>query len=120
MNEELKKLSEGIIKQIPTGERNIESSDIFEVDGIKYSYDEEEELDIEDEGKYQYGGCIYAIGLLDEEKGYGVKGEPLFYMEQDFSRSGSYFSDYYYDYEEPYVVEKVEKVVTITSWKRIE
>ena len=97
-------------------EKTVDRIDFVELDGVKYSHKEIEELDVEDEGKYQTGGTIYAIGILDEEKGYGIK-ETLFYIEQDFTRSGSYFSEYYYEFESPYVVEQREIVKTI--WKAV-
>ena len=120
MNKELNILAEAIIKQIPTGEISIESTDGLVVDGIKYDYEEVDVLSVEDDGKYQYGSTIYGIGLLDEERGYGTKGDVLFHIKQDFNRSGSYYSDYYYDYEKPYVVEQVTKVITTTEWEAIE
>ena len=121
MKKELKILAEEIIKQTPTGERNIESGEgVFTVDELKYTYEEAEVLTVEDDGKYQFGSTIYGIGLLDEVRGYGTKGDVLFHIRQDFARSGSYYSDYYYDYEKPYLVEQVTKVITTTLWKAIE
>lgn len=90
--------------------------DYVELNGIKFSYEEFDELQIEDEGKYQYGGTIYSIGILDEEKGYGIK-DTLFYIRQDFIRSGSYFSDYYYEYEEPYIVKR--RQVISFEWRAV-
>ena len=120
MNKGLRTLAEEIIKQIPTGEKSIENTDGLLVDGIKYDYEEVEVLPVDDEGKYQYGSTIYGIGLLDEERGYGTKGDIIFHIKQDFSRSGSYYSEYYYEYEEPYFVEQITKVITTTTWERIE
>lgn len=120
MNKELRILAEEIIKQIPTGEINIESTDGLVVDGIKYEYEEVEDSPIDDQGKYQYGSTIYGVGLLDEGRGYGIKGDTLFHIKQDFSRNGSYYTDYYYDYGKPYLVEQVTKVITTTDWEAIE
>lgn len=114
--EKLNQLCKEICNQIPSGEDNIEQSEKLIVDGITYTYEEVEELTTEDEGKYQNGGCIYAIGVADKEEGWKIEGEPLFYIEQDFTRSGSYYSDYYYDYEKPYRVEKVKKVIEVEEW----
>lgn len=97
-------------------EETVEKIDFVELNGIKYSYEEVEELSTEDDGKYQFGGTIYAIGVLKEEDGYGIV-EPLFYIEQDFARCGSYFSDYYYEYESPYIVE--QKEITQIVWRAI-
>lgn len=63
-----------------------------------------EDGDWDDQGKYQYK-CI--IFLMDEK-----------YYQTVITRSGSYFSDYDYQYENPVEVRKEEKVVTRTeiSW----
>jgi len=114
--ENLNQLCKEICNQIPNGEDNIEQSEKLIIDGITYTYKEVEELTTEDEGKYQNGGSIYAIGVADKEKGWKIEGEPLFYIEQDFTRSGSYYSDYYYEYEKPYRVKKVTEIVTIEKW----
>ena len=114
--EELNQLCEQICNQIGSGESSIEHIDKIEVDGIKYTYKEIEELETLDEGKYQNGGSVYAIGIADKEKDWKIEGEPLFYIEQDFTRSGSYFSDYYYEYEKPYRVKKETKIITIEEW----
>ena len=120
MNEKLKILAEEIIKQIPTDESNIEySKGVFIVDEVKYTYTEIEEEDIEDEGKYQNGSTIYGIGLLKEDNSYEIKGDILFYIKQDFSRSGSYYTDYYYTYEKPYIVKKVEKIIKTIIWEGV-
>ena len=94
----------------------IENLDYVEVDGVKYTYAEESELDTIDEGKYQYGGRVYAIGELDETTGWDIK-EVLFYVEQDFTQVGSYFSCQEREFEAPYIVEPVE--VTVTEWKAV-
>lgn len=96
---------------------NMECIDKVEVNGITYSYEEEDVEDTIDEGKYQYGGTIYAIGVSKED-GFGIV-EPLFYVKQDFTKSGSYFSHQEYEYEELYIVEKKEEVKIITSWKSV-
>lgn len=117
MNEKkLNQLCEEICNQIGSGEDNIEHVDKIEVNGVQYTYSEVEELEIVDEGKYQNGGSIYAIGITDENEDGGIKGIPLFYIEQDFTRSGSYYSDYYYDYEKPYRVKKITETITIEKW----
>lgn len=114
MSKEEKELYERICEEF--GATWVECTSYVEVDEIKYSYDEETELDVISEGKYEYGGTIYAVGILDEKRGYGIK-EPLFYMRQDFSRTGSYYTDWETEYETPYLVEKKE--VTVTRWVAI-
>lgn len=85
---------------------NIVNLDFVEVNGIRYGIVEFEELDTVDEGKYQFGGYIYAIGLLDEVKGYDIDGETLFYVRQNFSQTGSYYSHQEVNYEAPEVVKR--------------
>lgn len=94
----------------------IEMIDFVEVDGKKYTYAEEAELDTIDEGKYQYGGRIYAIGEVEDCNDFDIK-EPLFYIEQDFVQTGSYYSEQYKEYDSAYIVEPVE--VKIMEWKPI-
>jgi len=95
------------------GSEYIEKYGYIELNGVKYSWIEKEEIETTDEGKYQNGGTIYAVGVYNEENGYGIK-EELFYIEQDFMRSGSYYSEYYYEYDYPFIVEKRE--VTTYKW----
>lgn len=111
MSKEEKELYERICEEF--GTNWIEGIVYVKIDGIKYSYEKEEKLDVILEGKYENVRTIYAIGILDEERGYGIK-EPLFYIRQDFTRIGSYFSGWYIDYKTPYLVEKKE--VTETKW----
>lgn len=111
-----KELFNKICEKMPTN-ISIEDMDAIEIDNNKYHSEEVEELDTIDEGKYQFGGSIYAIGLFNEERGYGIIGEPLFFVEQDFTQTGSYYSYQEREYEEPYIVEKKEKV--IISWEAI-
>lgn len=87
-------------------------------EGVKYGIDIMEELNISCEGKFQRGGHILGIGILNEENGYGVKDENyLFYIKQDFTRYGDYWNGYDYDFEEAYLVEPKEIVKTF--WKPI-
>lgn len=70
------------------------------------------ELDIDDEGKYQYGGMIYRVYK---------DGEPTdMYIRETWSRSGSYFSDYYYSYDELELVEPCTKTITIEDYRVVE
>nr|DAG17526.1 MAG TPA: hypothetical protein [Bacteriophage sp.] len=70
------------------------------------------ELDVDDEGKYQYGGMIYRVYK---------DGEPTdMYIRETWSRSGSYFSDYYYSYDELELVEPYTKTITIEDYRVVE
>ncbi|MBZ9693263.1 hypothetical protein [Clostridium sp. M14] len=116
MKNEEKELLNYILEKLPKDE-SMEDTEVIEINGTKYDFVQIEELPTEDEGKYQYGGTIYGFGIYDEEKEYGIIGEPLFFIEQDFTKTGSYYSEQYYEYEEPYLVEKKEK--TIIVWESI-
>ena len=111
-----KELFDRIREEMPSS-ISIEDMEVIVVDGHKYDCEEVEELETVDEGKYQYGGSIYAIGVFNEEKGYGIKNDPLFYVRQDFTQTGSYYSYQEREYEKPYIVEKKEKVITV--WEAV-
>lgn len=81
-----------------------------EVEFSDYELKEVEELDEVNNGKYSYGGVIIAVykkGNTDEE--------PLFYLRQNYTKTGSYYTDYEYHYYKPYVTSKVTK--TIEVWE---
>ena len=65
------------------------------------------ELTTEDEGKYQYGGTIYRVCLNKEATDMCIM--------ETWSRSGSYYSDYYYGYNELQPCEEYTR--TIVDWK---
>jgi hypothetical protein len=90
--------------------------DFVEIDGIKYTYCEEEDLETIDQGKYQLGGIIYGVGVLKDEKTYDIE-EVLFYIRQGFTQTGSYYSYQEREFEKPEIVEKKEIVKTV--WKAI-
>lgn len=100
----LEEICNVICKKI--GTNDIEFMDNVEVDGVLYALEEEYECDVNDEGKCQYGGTVFKVGVADED-GYSIKenSEVEFFIKQDFSRSGSYHTDYYYEHEKPYQVE---------------
>ena len=120
MNKELKLLANNIIELIPSGEDGLEDVDTdLIVDEVVYNCEPVEELEISDQGKYQHGGTIYGVGVFNKEKGYGIIGETLFYIKQNYSRNGSYYTDYYYNYDKPYLVKQVDKVITTKVWEAI-
>lgn len=59
--------------------------------------------DWDDEGKYQYSTDVFEITTNEDEK---------FLMQVVTSRSGSYFSDYYYNIEEVIMVTHEKKEIT--------
>lgn len=70
------------------------------------------ELDVDDEGKYQYGGMIYRV--------YKDGKSTDMYIRETWSRSGSYFSGYYYSYDELELVEPYTKTITIEDYRVVE
>lgn len=107
-------LQKKIVDAMP--DEDLEDAEPIEVYGIKYTWETEKELVTEDEGKYQHGGTVYSVGLLDENDGYGINGEPMFYVQQNFSQTGSYYEFQEREYEKPYIVTK--KTKTIEVWER--
>ena len=78
----------------------------FNHDGVDYSIKCLEEDSWDDQGKYQYGGTTYQLVSYDKNiKGYCCNNSivDLFDIEiyHPVTRSGSYFSDYYYTYHTP-------------------
>ena len=98
--EELKKLIIDVIDE--TYWEEVEFSD--------YELKEVEELDEVDNGKYSYGGVIIAVYKKNK-----TDEEPLFYLRQNYTKTGSYYTDYDYYYKKPYVTSKITK--TIEVWE---
>ena len=78
---------------------------IFREEGLAadqgVTFREEQEWD--DDGKYQY------LSIIFQQEGFNG------FWQLDIQRSGSYFSDYYYEYPSE-VVQVEEKEVTTTIW----
>lgn len=92
---DLKELQKKILSKILDNGWNDENSII--IDNITYSITEEEELPIENKGKYQNGGTVYKVCKEDDE-------ESLFFIMQSWSRTGIYYEQYTID--KPCIVEK--------------
>ena len=75
-----------------------------EVDGETYELDIEMDGDWDDQGKYQYREVVVKVEGTD------------ILLSQCATRSGSYFSDYYYEYDRPELVKKVEKTVRVVNY----
>lgn len=101
-----KELIEIICEEI--GSNDIERMDFIEVDGIEYMWNEVEELETIDEGKYQNGGKVFSI-FKDTKR--------IAYIQQNFTKSGSYFSHQEFEYDKPYEVEQRE--ITKTVWRAV-
>ena len=91
------------------GKENIEEISHIVIEGVKYSItefnDDEEWID---EGKYQYSSQSARICSLDKDDNVLEKFD--FWIEQDITRSGSHFSEYYYEYDNIKLF-KIEKVI---------
>lgn len=78
------------------------------IDGVEYGLDIVDEGDWDDQGKYQYKdvtGVLYKISGDDSVTKYDIA------VTQYITRSGSYFSGYYYEYEPLQVDQLVQKVI---------
>lgn len=81
---------------------------------FKFCFEEVEDEGWEDEGKYSNNGYVFRVSVYDAEGGF-VEDLDL-YIKQYASRTGSYYSDYYYEYEEPFRVTKIKKIVEVEEW----
>jgi len=88
----------------------------FDFDDVRYGVTCVEESDWDDEGKYQYQNNVYQLVSYDPS----VAGYPCtknitsnfnLFFELSVKRSGSYFSDYYYQYDCPTIQIASEKIV---------
>ena len=78
------------------------------IDGVEYGLDIVDEGDWIDQGKYQYKdvtGVLYKISEDDSVTKYDIA------VTQYITRSGSYFSEYYYEYKPLQVDQLVQKVI---------
>lgn len=101
----------------PAMEDNFE----LEIDGMAYSILEKNESEWTDEGKYSCADKTYQLVSYDKNKSNYICDENMIakydlFINQSFSRSGSYFSDYNYQYNSPTVqvavIERIpEKVI---------
>ena len=78
----------------------------FKFNGINYGLIEVGEQLVTDEGKYQYGGETYQLVSFNSNKKSYPRNSNIIdkfnlFVDEDWSRSGSYFSEYYYTYEKP-------------------
>lgn len=80
-----------------------------EINGVHYGVKVLEEGDWDDEGKYQYRTDIGVLCEYDNDwnmtKMFDIA------VTSQMTRSGSYFSDYYYEYEDLEVNKIIKKVI---------
>ena len=101
-----KKILEEIIKGFKENERTLEDNAV-KIDGDTFGVTEFDDGNWEDEGKYQYNTESGRLCRYDNE--YSVVEKYDIYIELSITRSGSYFSDYYYEYDNvrAYEIKKV-------------
>ena len=78
------------------------------IDGIEYGLDIIDETNWDDQGKYQYKDVTGVLCKTSED---GSVTKYDIAVTQYITRSGSYFSDYYYDYDPLQVDQLVQKVI---------
>lgn len=78
------------------------------IDGVEYGLDIIDETNWDDQGKYQYKDVT---GILCKSLEDGSVTKYDIAVTQYITRSGSYFSDYYYDYDPLQVDQLVQKVI---------
>lgn len=78
------------------------------IDGIKYETYAVNESDWDDQGKYQYKDVTGVLCKVSEDN-HVTKYDIA--VTQYITRSGSYFSEYYYEYEPLQVDQLVQKVI---------
>lgn len=120
-----KKASEGLIEIIKKylNEKfpdkydctDMEDNFELEIDGVSYGIMEVYKSDWTDEGKYSYADKTYQLVSYDKNVSEYICTESIIdkydlFINQSFSRSGSYFSDYDYQYDSPTI-----QIATIES-----
>ncbi|HID0768063.1 TPA: hypothetical protein ACXDAZ_002592 [Clostridium botulinum] len=101
------------------GSEDLECYNGFEIDGITYALEQIEEEDWISGGKYECSSNVFRIGISNKECAWKVDKPLDLYIKQDVSRTGSYYSDYFYDYEKPYMVEQKEETIVVNKWVAI-
>lgn len=79
------------------------------IDGVEYGLDIVNEGDWDDQGKYQYKDVTCILCKFSEDSSVTTKYDIA--VTQYITRSGSYFSEYYYEYEPLQVDQLVQKVI---------
>lgn len=78
------------------------------VNGVEYGLDIVDDGDWDDQGKYQYKDVTGVLCKTSED---GSVSKYDIAVTQYITRSGSYFSEYYYEYEPLQVDQLVQKVI---------
>lgn len=78
------------------------------IDGVEYGLDIVDEGDWDDQGKYQYKDVTGVLCKTSED---GSVTKYDIAVTQYITRSGSYFSEYYYEYDQLQVNQLVQKII---------
>ena len=78
------------------------------IDGVEYGLNIVDETNWDDQGKYQYKDVTGILGKILED---GSVTKYDIAVTQYITRCGSYFSDYYYQYDPLQVDQLVQKVI---------
>jgi hypothetical protein len=109
MNKELKILGNKILNNIKD-----EADDcLINIDGVLYKIHKIEE-EIDDQGEFQNVERIFEV--LECVKNGSNKKLDIFIMQNSF-RYGDCYSGYDYEFDKPYLVHQVTKVITTTEWE---
>ena len=84
--------------------------DVVELDGALYYLSEKEDEGWESDGKFEANYYIYELMRNDGDE---IKPTGIF-VGQGRIRTGSYYSEYYYEYESFDIFEQIE--VTVKKW----
>ena len=105
-------LCENLLEEIETN-KSLEVQCVT-LEDKKYYFEEVYEEDWCDCGKYAHSYTVYRVSIytLNDEF---VEDTEL-YLRHDVTRSGSYFSYYEYDFETPYRVKKIKKIIEVEEW----
>lgn len=75
----------------------------FVLDGVTYALRETVDNTWESEGKYEYNTSEFQLCSYTSD--WKIIDKFNIYVKESVSRTGSYYSDWYYSYEKPYIQE---------------
>lgn len=126
----LKPITDEIVNQIVTNinskdydNRDAEETKII-IDNTIYAFKVIEDTGWEDDDKYDYRTMIFQ--LVERDNKWKILNEFDVYFEQCSSRTGSYYTDWYYGYNEITRLKRVEKIIpeqiipehTVIEWEK--
>ena len=109
MNEILIQEIISTFNKLDSENRDVEDQQIT-VSGIKYGFKIIENTGWEDDDKYDFKTTISQLVSYDEK--WNVIDKFDIYVEQHSSRTGSYYTDWYLNYDEIERIKRVEKIIS--------